>query len=309
MRIGSAGSRPISANLVRRMSKTVLITGSRGYLGSCVKAKFEQAGWKTVEMIRKPTEDELRSGTAIRFLLGEAVSPETLAGADALVHCAYDFSPRSWSGIHAANIAGTEKLFRAAGQAGVARTICISSMSAYPGCKALYGKAKLGIERIAFQAGALVVRPGLIYGDNPRGMFGQLVAQVRASKIVPVFQNGSQIQYLTHQGDLCQMLYEYAFQSAGTVNEPVTAAHEQPWRFRKLLEEIAAREGRRLRFVNVPWRLVWLVIKGFEIFHLPFKFRSDSVISLVSQNPNPSFNAKRQAGFKFRPFEIGKIKL
>ena len=286
------------------MSKTVLITGSRGFLGARVKAKFEQAGWKAVELIRKPTEEELRCGSAIRFCLGEEVSSEQLAGATALVHCAYDFGPRDWDAIHATNIAGTEKLFRAARQAGVTRLISISSMSAFDGCKALYGKAKLENEKIAFQNGALVLRPGLIYGDSPGGMFGALVAQVNASKIVPLFQNGSQIQYLTHESDLCQVIFDFAAQSAPAPGEPITAAHEQAWTFRKILEEIARCQGNHPRFINVPWRLVWLAIRSFELLHIPFKFRSDSVVSLVNQNPNARFEATRRAGFAFRAFQI-----
>ena len=77
----------------------------------------------------------------------------------ALVHCAYDFKPLRWDEIRAVNVEGARKLFPAARAAGVEKIICISSISAYDGCRSLYGKAKLEIEKIALDNGALVIRP------------------------------------------------------------------------------------------------------------------------------------------------------
>ena len=124
-----------------------LITGSRGYLGSSIKNKFVQEGWKVVELIRNPDAEAVRAGHAIPFRLGENISPQQLQGAHALIHCAYDFSLRNWSRIHATNVLGTEKLFQAALAAGIGRRVFISSMSAYEGCKSLYGQAKLEVEQ------------------------------------------------------------------------------------------------------------------------------------------------------------------
>lgn len=127
--------------------RTCLITGSRGYLGSCIKDKFLQEGWNVVELIRNPDAEAIRSGKGISFRLGEDISLQQLRGADALVHCAYDFSLRDWDKIHSINVLGTEKLFSAARLAGVGKRVLISSMSAFEGCQSLYGKAKLETEQ------------------------------------------------------------------------------------------------------------------------------------------------------------------
>ena len=274
------------------------ITGSSGYVGSCIKQALARQGWDILEMTRQP-----KPGTrSAEFRLGSEVAPGALEGVDALVHCAYDFKPLDRTAIDAINVVGTRKLLAAARAAGVSRVVCISTISAYPGCKSLYGKAKLEIEGIAEAHGALTLRPGLVHGSNAGGMFGKLATQLQQSKVVPLIGDGSQIQYLVHHEDLSAFIERYV--SARTENLPavLTAAHEEPWPFRKLLNELARAMGRKPLFVPVPWRMVWAGLKAAESCHLALNFRSDSVLSLMHQNPNPDFSRNAEAGLACRPF-------
>jgi nucleoside-diphosphate-sugar epimerase len=289
--------------------RTCLITGSRGYLGGCVKARFQQAGWKVVELTRNPSTEELAEGRAIQFHLGGEISVGQLPRADALVHCAHDFTLYDWEKIHAVNVLGAEKLFQAARAAGVGRRIFISSMSAFEGCQSLYGRAKLEIEKRVQAEDIFLARPGLIYGDHPSGIFGNLVKQAGHSALLPLPGGGRQVLCLTHQDDLCELILQQAAGEIPATPEPVTAAHEQGWTFRSILEELARAQGRRPRFVPVPWRLAWLAIKTGEVCRLPLKFRSDSLVSLMNQNPHPSFELTRRLGLKFRPFQPQTLKL
>lgn len=303
---------PLKICLMNPSQKTCLITGSRGYLGSCVKAMFQKNGWSVRELIRNPSAEEVDSASAVCFRLGWKIAPDALAGASALVHCAYDFQQRSWEKIRETNVAGSERLFSAARSAGVGKMIFISTMSAFDGCKSLYGKSKLEIEKLAFAhdaQNALVLRPGLIHGDSPRAMFGSLVSQVKSANVVPIFGDGSQVLYLVRQEDLCQLILDHAEGRIPKVAEPVTAAHPQGWTFRQVLEEIARAKGRQLRFVKLPWRPVWAAIRLLEALHVPLKFRSDSLLSLMNQNEHPSFANHQKLGIEFRPFQIESIRL
>src|SRR2546423_1287959 len=137
------------------MARTCIVTGSNGYVGSCVVRAFSGAKWRGVGMNPAPeTESDPIPPRGKR-------SPRSPAGADALVHCAYDFTAVTRDEIWATNVRGAEKLFDAAARAGIAKLVCISTISAFEGCKSLYGQAKLEIERIAARHGALVIRPGL----------------------------------------------------------------------------------------------------------------------------------------------------
>jgi len=287
------------------MKPLCAITGSGGYVGGAVKNHFAARGWEILELTRRPGP----GARAVAFQLGAEIAPRTLAGADALVHCAYDFQPLRWADIHALNVEGTRKLFSAARAAGVGKLICVSSISAYAGCRSLYGRAKLEIEQIALEHGALVVRPGLVYGSQPAGMFGRLVAQVRKSSRLPVFGRGTQAQFLVHQEDLTVFIEKTAAGKMAAAPRVLTAAHERPWPFRQLLSEIARGLDKNVKFFPLPWRLVWLGLKSAESCGLKMSFRSDSLVSLVYQNPQPDFSANAKAGLTCRPFEIAMLRL
>lgn len=280
------------------MKPVCAITGSNGYVGGCVKGYFAAHGWEVMELVRRPKPDTLSR----QFELGADISGATLAGVKTLVHCAYDFSPRQWEEIQAVNVAGAKKLFQAAHGAGVEKIVCISTISAYKGCRSLYGKAKLEIEDIAADYGALVVRPGLVHGPGPGGMFGKLTQQAQKSRIIPLIGDGSQVQYLVHHEDLCGFIERFASDKTPPLPPVLTAAHPQPWPFKQLLREIARGLGRKPTFVPLPWRAVWLGLKSAEACGLRLDFRSDSLVSLMYQNPAPNFALNAEAGLVCRPF-------
>jgi nucleoside-diphosphate-sugar epimerase len=273
------------------------VTGSNGYVGSCVRNHLAAHGWEVLDFVRRP------AGAAARpFQLGADISGAALVGVNVLVHCAYDFKPLRWEDIQAVNVAGTEKLFQAARGAGVGKIICISSISAYEGCRSLYGKAKLEIEKVALNHGALTIRPGLVYGPGPGGMFGKLTGQIQKSSVIPLIGDGSQIQFLVQHEDLCAFIGNYAADKTPGLPPLLTAAHPQPWPFKQLLLEIAHGLNRRVKFVPLPWHLAWLGLKAAETCGLRLNFRSDSLISLMYQNPAPDFSANAAVGLVCRPF-------
>ena len=281
------------------------ITGANGYLGSCLKQYFSSQGWDIVEVSRRPQA----GSRAVRFSFGQTLPPQVFAGVDVLIHCSYDFTPVRWDQICAVNVDGTRELFRAARADGVGKIIYISSISAYPGCQSLYGQAKLKIETIAMDHRALIIRPGLIYGDNAGGMFGKLVGQVRKSPLIPLMGDGSQIQYLLHQADLSEFLERHAGQPSEIFPHILTAANEKPWRFKALLQEIGLRLNKNPKFLPVPWKLVWLILKSAETCGLRLNFRSDSLVSLMHQNPFPDFSPNATVGLTCRPLDLQKMNL
>lgn len=284
--------------------KTCAITGANGWLGSRTVAAFERSGWQVRRLVRTPSSAEDR-----RFILGEEVPAETLTGCDALVHCAYDFAPLKWRELEAVNVVGTQRLLDAAHAAGVQRITVVSTMSAFTGCVSLYGRTKLAIEAAGRDAGALLLRPGLIYGDQSGGMFGRLVAQVRGGRFQPLIGGGRQILNLIHEQDITDFIRRHAASEVNTPTQPLTAAHEQGWKFRAILEAIAAALGRRINFVPLPWRFVWAGLKCAELAGLRLGFRSDSLVSLMNQDPRPDFSANVSCGLICRPFDAASLQL
>ena len=270
--------------------KTVAITGAGGYVGSHLAIRFERDGWKVVRF---------------KFRLGDDVRPDQLENIDALVHCAYDFRPVTWAEIQRVNVEGSRKLLDAAAAAGVAKVVVLSTISAYAGCRSLYGRAKLEIEDRALRNGAAVLRPGLVYAggevSNARGMFGSLLQSSRAP-LVPLIDGGVHCQYLIHVDDLYALVKGIASGDLPMPRGPVVAAASRCWPMRQLIAELARSQGRRPRFVSVPWQVAWLGLKTAELARLRLGYRSDSVVSLVNQDPHPDFSALKELGVTAREF-------
>jgi hypothetical protein len=86
--------------------------------------------------------------------------------------------------------------------------------------------------------------------------------------------------------------------------EPISIAHEEGWELKEILAQIARALGQRVTFVPVPWQCAWLGLKGLELAGGQPNFRSDSLISMVYQNPRPSFALVKSLGFQCRPFQL-----
>ncbi|TAN33679.1 NAD-dependent epimerase/dehydratase family protein [bacterium] len=281
----------------------VAITGASGFVGAQLVDRFEHAGWSVTRFTRAAGEG---AGGTVRFRLADEVNPDDFRSRRiaALVHCAYDFGPVTWSDIRRVNVEGSRRLMAAARAGGVETMVVISTISAFAGCRSLYGRAKLEIEAAAADAGAFVVRPGLVYGDVPTpvgGMFGSLMKSVRAP-LVPLIDGGVHPQYLVHVDDLFGLVSRLCAGDLGEPAGPIVAASSRAWPMRELLRELARRQRRAPRFIGVPWQAVWAGLKLAELARLRLGYRSDSVVSLVHQDPRPDFGSLSELGVGVRDF-------
>jgi nucleoside-diphosphate-sugar epimerase len=268
----------------------VAITGAAGYVGSAIARCFRAHGWQVLELGRR---------SAQRYALGGDVAVDW-SGIDALAHCAWDFGLKRWEEIERVNVRGSVRLLEAARAAGVGRGVFISSLSSFEGCRSLYGRAKLEVEREALRMGFAVVRPGLVYGERPGGMTGALEQAVKASPLVPLIGDGSHPQYPVHEEDLAELVFALCQREAPP--EPVSAAAGEAVAFRELLRRLAARHGRKPLFLPVPWPLILAGLKAMEAVGLNPPFRSDSLTGFIFQNPKPDFESAHKLS-SFRAFQ------
>jgi nucleoside-diphosphate-sugar epimerase len=188
----------------------------------------------------------------------------------------------------------------AAAEAGIGRIIVLSTMSAYEGTTQVYGQAKLAIEAATRAAGGCVLRPGLVYGERPGGMVGALRRMSRLP-LVPLVEARSGL-YPVHEDDLVSAVVALATADWVPLG-PIGVAVPEPVAFRAVLEALAADDGRRCRFVPVPWRLLYGTLRLGELLGLPFPFRADSLLGLVRSAPSvPGVRALARLGVELRPF-------
>lgn len=285
----------------RERERRCAVTGASGYLGSRIAAALRKKDWVVYELSRAGVE---RDRLSVPFSLARGAPPGFFREekVDALVHCAYDFGLTSWRDIFEHNVKGSIRLLETARAEGVRRMVFISTMSAFEGCRSLYGKAKLEVEREALRLGATIVRPGLVYGDSPGAMVGALVKAIELSPIVPLV-GGNQILYPAHEEDVAELVGRILSGDASDIRGPVIAASERGMTLREILATLAARRRKKIWLVPIPWRIHWALLKSLETMGLRPRFRSDSVVSLVNQDARPDFTETRKAKVKFRDFD------
>jgi nucleoside-diphosphate-sugar epimerase len=275
------------------MALRIAISGAGGFIGSHLERQFRSLGHTVVPLCRKGPSG---AGEWIQFSLGEEVTPESLRGFDVLVHCAYDFRTSNVEEDRRRNVDGSIRLLNAAHRAGVRAIVFLSTLSAYDGCKSRYGKGKLETERAVTKIGGFSLRLGFVYDDSECGLAGSLRRLVRRLPVIPIPGSGRQKLYPLSAADLAGSIL--AVIERGPPGGVFAIAQEQALRFGQLLRVLASEAGTRALLVPVPWRLLWLGLRGIECVGVPLSFRSDSLVSLMNQNSSPDFSLMRGLGIR-----------
>ena len=262
---------------------TVAVTGAGGYVGSRIVAALRAGGYAVVALSRAPIAGMEHLAFDLR---GEIPSAEQFRrhGITALVHAAWDFSPRDMNEARRINVAPSARLARDAVAAG-ASLVAISTMSAFAGCLSVYGRSKLEMEQAFLDEGGLVLRPGLIWSDAPGGMVGTLDRLARLP-VAPVIAGAGKL-YAIHADDLAALVLRAVEKPPAA--QVLTAAHPRPYSFGETLRLRARAAGGRPLLLPVPWPLVWLGVRMLELLKPASGLRTDSIMGLVHANPSPVF--------------------
>ncbi|HWY17616.1 MAG TPA: NAD-dependent epimerase/dehydratase family protein [Solirubrobacteraceae bacterium] len=283
------------------------ITGASGYVGSCVAGRLANAGWEVRALCRRRSGQKQSGFTEAHFELGQTVAPQALAGADALVHLAYDFSLNRWIDIERVNVEGSRRLFAAAREAGIDRIVYVSSVAAFPTASSLYGRAKLACEQAALAADSAIVRPGRVWGPQGAASAGALERAVERLPVVPLPVPRELRLYLTHEDDLAALVEGLLDRWPAGAGKLYVATSADCLEFGEFLRLQALKTGRQPRFVQLPWRLVRLGLRILEDIGAKPPFRSDGILDLVTSDRRPLLHATDHTdryGVSFRPYAL-----
>lgn len=253
----------------------VAITGATGYLGGYLCRLFLSRGWSVVALSRhRPSCADVNACQWVKWSLGEPLP--TLPGAHltCLVHVAHDAAIRQAAESWAVNVLGAQTLFDSMPRG--LRLVYVSSIAASSKTKQRYAAQKLAIEEMAIALGGAILRSGLIVGEPGGGMVGKL-ARIPQLPVLPVPAAGAK-QYTTHIDVVGAAIWEMA---RGLTVEPVrvTIATSDPLRFGDLLKQLLPNVK---VVVPVPWRAVWVVLRGLEMVGVPLRFGADSLLGLAT---------------------------
>ncbi|OQA54241.1 MAG: hypothetical protein BWY42_01709 [Candidatus Omnitrophica bacterium ADurb.Bin277] len=144
-------------------------------------------------------------------------------------------------------------------------------------------------EQAAFESGALVIRPGLVYGHEVGGMMGALRSVIQKSSWLPILKTGDQGLHLLHVEDFCRFVLLTVTGEIRLPKIPVTLAHPKKFTLSEIIRETGRSAGKKIKLIPVPGALVYAVLRTAEIFGKRGRLRSDAVLSVMHCDPAPSF--------------------
>jgi nucleoside-diphosphate-sugar epimerase len=250
------------------INNKVVISGANGYLGRILHETLLRSGHIVRPLIRSDSWQGL----------GHLPKPSVFEGSNSFIHCAWDFKP----GHELRSSNGSIMLLKYASQLDVKNIINISSLSAFPNCKTLYGQAKHQVEVLTRQHGCLSIRCGLLWHPQyTGGILGNIRQSVIKNTIIPIIGHGRYPQFMTQIGDLCKHI-EKLIASDFITNEIISFAEQKPVLFNEIISHYAKNSGKTHLRINVPWPLLYYGAKACESLRIKLPFRSDSILGLVS---------------------------
>lgn len=198
----------------------VLVTGGTGRIGKHLVAALLEGDDKVRVLAREPEKAKELWGDAVEVVQGDVTDKAAVAraveGVDVVYHLAalvsYDAARET---LFAVNLEGTRNVLEAAKGK---RIIHLSSTSVY-GKKAvspiterapfsptdLYGESKAAADNLARQAGAIVLRPTVVYGFGFSEGFFKLFSMVEKKNMVIAGDGRNRLQW-SHISDVVAAL-------------------------------------------------------------------------------------------------------
>jgi NADH dehydrogenase len=178
----------------------ILVAGGTGFIGSAAVRRMLRDG-RDVVVMSAHTGKRSR-GDGARVVEGDVLRPETLPGAMAgaeVVVQALTFptfpveKPSKGFTFEEFEHRGTERLVRAASEAGVGRYVYVSGVGVAPDAEKVWHRAKWAGEQAVLGStmSACVLRPSWVYGAGDRAL-NRFVAFARRGPAVPVIGDGTQ---------------------------------------------------------------------------------------------------------------------
>lgn len=296
------------------------VTGASGFIGSHLVESLIETGWSVRALVH---ESSLRRSNGIETVLGDIRDPgpwkDTLRGTDVLFHlaAALGFSRLSKDGFLDVNTRGTKALFRAAKDAGVRKTVHVSSAGVIgsvkkdlvatedyaPNPRNTYDLTKLEAERTALRfAGEgmdlVVVRPGWAYGPGDRRTF-KLVEAVNRGRFALVAADSGR-QTPIYINDLIRGLRLAA--EKGRAGEIYHLTGNEVLTVREMASAIAEACGARIpKFALPKWSAIaaaWVLEKAFAPFGKEAPLNRSRLSFFIHPKALSNEKARKELGFE-----------
>ena len=277
--------------------KTCFITGTSGYIGGAL-ISLARSRFSSVISLNRSVD--VNNPEEVFFKLGEEIDSKIFKKGAILIHCSYDFSLNSWDEINRVNVEGTLRLIESALEAGVEKVIYLSSISACPDAKSLYGKAKYVLEqKLATFSRVVIVKPGMVFGGRNEGTFETMKNCINSLPAIPLIIPSGNL-HACFIDDLAEFIFQVIEVNLCGL---VFACSPDSMSLGDLIKLLQRKMGTNKIIIPILWWLPWIVLRSLELIRVPVPFRSDAILGMVSPTSHPEVSVKSTRLVNFRNFD------
>lgn len=264
----------------------VFLTGATGFIGGEVARQLRDRGEEVVCLVRSPEKAAGLRGLGCELVSGdlgdEGAIRQGMQGCDAAIHAAAMYEvgipPRQRPAMWDANVAGTERVMRAALAEKLPRIVYVSTVGIFGNTRkqvvdetyknpetdftSYYEETKLEahkvVQRMIDSEGlpAIIVQPGGVYGPGDTSQVANLLEQFFAGKLplMPFPELGICMTHVEDiAGGILLALDKGTLSEAYVISGPVTT-------MREAIEMVAKVSGRKAPKRNLPTGLMKAMI-------------------------------------------------
>jgi len=288
----------------------ILVTGASGFIGRRLVERLSAQGHQVVALVRSRITPRELSAPRVTVVHGFITDPGALAQAtercDAVVHLAAATGVANEDAAISVNVEGTDRLLHAAKQAKVSRFVFISTISATRERLGPYGRTKRRGEELVQASGLpfVVLRPSLVYGDSPVGLFATLARYLKTLPFIPVIGSGEILLDPIHLDDVCAVI-EQCLAREDVAGKTYDVLGPERVTFKQFLERLAAEVGVRKPFIHVPGWFALLLAQALGAFMARPPLSVDNVLGLISPARVDRAPLERDFPLQWTPLSAG----
>jgi NADH dehydrogenase len=286
----------------------VLVTGASGFIGRALVARLAARGHDVRAMARRAESVPPRSN--VEAFAGDMLDADSLdratRGMDAVIHLACATGVADEAQVRRVNVDGTRALLDAAQRHGVRRFVFVSTISATRERMGPYGRTKREGEAMVAHSGLdwVTVRPSLVYGDAPVGLFATLAGYLRALPVVPVIGNGRIELDPIHIDDVAEVLAQCVTR-ADVVGKTYDLLGPDRVTFNEFLDRLGRELKIRKPVVHIPGGIALMMASVLGMVSKRPPVSVDNVLGMTSPATVDRAPARRDFTIAWTPLVDG----
>jgi len=293
---------------VRHPPMNVLVTGASGFIGQALVPRLVRAGHTVRALARRP--ESIAAAPGVEPAAGDMTDHASLEraaqGVDAIVHLACATGVTHERQVRAVNVEGTQALLDAAQRHGVRRFVFVSTISATRERMGSYGRTKKEGEAMVAHAGLdwVTVRPSLVYGAAPVGLFATLAAYLRSLPVVPVIGDGRIELDPIHIDDVCEVIVQ-CLTRTDVIGKTYDLLGPDRVTFDEFLARLARELGIRKPVVHIPGGVALMMASVLGVISRRPPVSVDNVLGMTSPARVDKAPAQRDFAIAWTPLAEG----